>query len=364
MKAQVPQRPAADVGADGVSSSRSRRVFLQQAGALAGVALLGAPAIVRAQSKSIAVTCWGGAYETAVRTAFAEPFTKETGIAVSLVNNADLARMKVQVESKNVSWDVFDSIGPQIVAGSRQGLWEKLDPAIVRTDGLITKTAADFVGTYSYAGGIGYDPKRNGGKHPDTYAEFWDVKAFPGRRGLRPRASENLEMALLADGVAPDKLYPLDIERAFKAMDRIKPSVRKWIETTPETVTLIASNELDFTYTYLSRVLPAQRAGMSIQMSMKQTLNSLEYLAVPKYGKNTKAAMQYVAFCLRPDRQAAFCEMVEFAPNAAQAMPLVSAAAKARMPDMHDPNSIVIDDQWWGDHYDALQTRFTTWMLS
>ncbi|MDR5746590.1 ABC transporter substrate-binding protein [Caballeronia sp. LZ029] len=345
------------------TSSRSRRGFLMQAGALAGAALLGAPAIVRAQSKSISVTCWGGAYEAAIRGAFAEPFTKETGIAVNLVNSADLARMKVQVESKNVSWDVFDSIGPQIVAGSRQGMWEKLDPSIVKVDGLITKTGADFVGTYSYAGGIGFDPKRSS-KPPTTYAEFWDAKAFPGRRGLRPRVSENLEMALLADGVSPDKLYPLDVERAFKAMDRIKPAVRKWIETTPETVTLIASNELDFTYTYLSRVLPAQRAGTSIQMSMKQTLNSLEYLAVPKYGKNTRAAMQYVAFCLRPDRQAAFCEMVEFAPNVAAAMPLVSAAAKARMPDMHDKNSIVIDDQWWGDHYDALQNRFTTWMLT
>ncbi|WP_250511643.1 ABC transporter substrate-binding protein [Caballeronia sp. GACF4] len=345
------------------SPSPSRRTFLLQAGALAGTALLGAPAIVRAQAKSISVTCWGGAYEAAVRASFAEPFAKETGIAVNLVNSADLARMKVQIESKNVSWDVFDSIGPQIVAGSRQGMWEKLDPAIVKTDGLITKTGADFVGTYSYAGGIGFDPKR-GSKHPTTYAEFWDVKAFPGRRGLRPRVSENLEMALLADGVAPDKLYPLDVERAFAAMDRIKPGVRKWIETTPETVTLIASNELDFTYTYLSRVLPAQRAGTSVQMSMKQTLNSLEYLAVPKYGKNTQAAMQYVAFCLRPDRQAAFCEMVEFAPNAVQAMPLVSAAAKARMPDMHDPNSVIINDTWWGDHYDALQNRFTTWMLT
>ncbi|MGF6770132.1 putative spermidine/putrescine transport system substrate-binding protein [Paraburkholderia sp. GAS199] len=366
MKTRTTRSPIDQAASDNASGgpSRPRRVFLQQAGALAGVALLGAPAIVRAQTKSISVTCWGGAYEAAVRAAFADPFTKETGIAVNLVNSADLARMKVQVDSKNVSWDVFDSIGPQIVAGSRQGMWEKLDPAIVKTDGLVTKTGVDYVGTYSYAGGIGFDPKRNGGKHPSTYAEFWDVKAFPGRRGLRPRVSENLEMALLADGVAPDKLYPLDIERAFKAMDRIKPAVRKWIETTPETVTLIANNELDFTYTYLSRVLPAQRAGTSIQMSMKQTLNSFEYLAVPKYGKNTKAAMQYVAFCLRPDRQAAFCEMVEFAPNAAQAMSLVSAAAKSRMPDMHDANSIIINDAWWGDHYDALQNRFTTWMLT
>ena len=348
----------------GSTNGVSRRTVLKTAGAFAGVALAGWSGLSRAQSGSITVTCWGGVYESAVKSCFAEPFAKETGMTVNLVNSADLTRMKVQVDSKNVSWDVFDSVGPQIMSGSRQGLWETIDTAIVDTSGVIQKTGADHVGTYFYAGGLGFDPKRHpDGKHPTTFAEFWDLKKFPGRRGLRSRISENLEMALLADGVAPDKLYPLDIERGFKALDRIKPAIRKWIETTPETVSLVASNEIDFTYTYLSRVLPAQRAGTSIAMSMKQTLNSLEYLAVPKHGKNTKAAMQYVAFCLRPDRQAAFCDMVEFSPNVASAMDKVSDAAKGRMPNMKDPNSIVVNDAWWGENYDTLQRRFTEWML-
>jgi len=342
----------------------SRRSVLKAAAALAGAGALSWAAPSRAQAKGITVTCWGGAYEAAVREAFAQPFTKETGIAVNLVNNADLTRMKVQVDGKNVSWDVFDSIGPQIMTGSRLGLWENIDPAIVSAEGLVQKPGKDHAGTYFYAGGIGFDPKKfPEGKHPSTFSEFWDVKRFPGSRGLRSRVSENLEMALLADGVPPEKLYPLDVERGFKSLDRIKQSVRKWIETTPETVSLIASNEVDFTYTYLSRVLPAQRAGTSVQMSMQQTLNSLEYLAVPKYGKNTRQAMQYVAFCLRADRQAAFCELVEFSPNAVAAMDKVSAAARARMPDMQDPNSIVINDAWWGEHYESLQRRFTEWML-
>lgn len=345
--------------------SPSRRTVLKAAGLVAGSSMIGFPAIVSAQSKAITVTCWGGSYEAAIRKAFAEPFAKETGIAVTLVNNADLPRMKVQVDSRNVSWDVFDSIGPQIMSGVEQGLWETIDTSIVDTTGLIQQTGPDHIGTYSYAGGLGYDPARHpDGKHPTTYAEFWDIEKFPGRRGLRSRVSENLEMALLADGVDPKDLYPLDIERGFKALDRIKPAIRKWIETTPETVTLIGSRELDFTYTYLSRVLPAKANGMSIAMSMKQTLNSLEYLAVPKHGKNTEAAMKYVAFCLRPDRQAAFCEEVPFAPNASAAFNLLSEQAKAQIPDMNDPNSVVIDDIWWGKHYDSLQRRFTEWMLT
>lgn len=343
----------------------SRRGVLTAGVALAGASALGWGGLARAKGKTLTVTCWGGVYEKAVRAAFVEPFAKETGVNVTLVNSADLTRMKVQVDNKDVYWDVFDSIGPQIMAGSHDGLWEPLDTSIVDTAGLIKKTGTDHVGTYFYSGGIGYDPKRfPDGRHPTTFAELWDVKRFPGRRGLRSRVSENLEMALLADGVPPDKLYPLDIERAFKSMDRIKPAVRKWIETTPETVSLIASNELDFTYTYLSRVLPAQRAGISVAMSLKQTLNSLEYLAVPRYGKNTADAMRYVAFCLRPDRQADFCDRVEFAPNTAAAMTKVSAAARARMPDMSSPNAVVINDAWWGDHYEKLQRRFTEWMLT
>lgn len=352
---------ARDVGIE----SQSRRSVLKTAGLLAATNMIGFPALVSAQSKSITVTCWGGSYEAAVRKAFAEPFAKETGIAVKLVNNADLPRMKVQVDSKNVSWDVFDSIGPQIMAGVQEGLWEEINKSIVDTSDLIQQTGSDHVGTYSYAGGLGYDPVRHpDGKHPTTYAEFWDVEKFPGHRGLRSRVSENLEMALLADGVNPKDLYPLDVERGFKALDHIKPAIRKWIETTPETVTLIGSKELDFTYTYISRVLAAEKNGMSIAMSMKQTLNSLEYLAVPKHGRNTETAMKYVAFCLRPDRQAAFCEEVAFAPNAAGAMDLLSDQAKAHVPDMSDPNSVVINDVWWGKNYEKLQRRFTEWMLT
>lgn len=339
----------------------SRRAVLKAAGA----GLIGWAPLVRAQSRALTVTCWGGAYEAAVRSAFVEPFSKEKGVTVTLVNNADMARMKVQVQSKDVSWDVFDSIGPQIMTGSREGLWERVDASRFDTKGLVRAPGKDYVPSYFYAGGIGYDPKRfPDGKHPTTFKEFWDVKRFPGRRGLRSRVSENLEMALLADGVDPAKLYPLDIERGFKSLDRIKGAIRKWIETTPETVSLLASNELDFTYTYLSRVMPAQRNGQSVAMSMAQTLNSFEYLAVPKYGRNTNLAMDYVAFCLRPDRQAAFCEMVEFAPNARAALDKLSAAARKRMPNMKDPNSVIIDDAWWGEHYEALQRRFTEWMLT
>lgn len=354
--------PACNSTTNDQPASTSRRSFLATSAA-AGVGLLVFARRARA-AQSITVTSWGGVYEKGVREFFADPFTKETGIEVVLVNNADLAKMKVQVDSKNVQWDVFDSVGPQITAGAKQGMWEDIDRRIIDTSNLYAPGAKDYVGTYLFAGGIAYDPKRTPpDKRPMDFKAFWDAKAYPGRRGLRTRISETLEMALVADGVPPEKLYPLDVERGFKALDRVKPFVKKWIETTPETVTLVTANEIDFSYSYLSRVVPAQKSGSSIDMSRSQTLNSLEYLAVPKYGRNTEAAMRYVAGCLKPERQAAFGNALNFAPNVRKATPMITAEARTAMPDMENPKNVITNDGWWADQYDALQKRYTEWML-
>src|SRR5580765_3052737 len=107
---------AADNSHDLQPGGISRRQFIAATAAVAGAGALGFARRSRA-AQSIAVTCWGGSYEKGIREHFADPFTKATGIEVLLINNADLTKMKVQVESKNVQWDVFDSVGPQITDG-------------------------------------------------------------------------------------------------------------------------------------------------------------------------------------------------------------------------------------------------------
>lgn len=346
-----------------VSTGISRRALLKAGAALPLAGMAGWASGARA-AESITVTCWGGDYEKNVRAIFAEPFTKETGVAVNIVNNADLTKLKVQVSNKNVSWDVFDSIGPHILSGSKDGIWEPIDRSIVDTTDLVAPGGADYIGTFLFAAGIAYDPKRFApGKFPTNFKEFWDVKNFPGRRALRPRVSEMLEIALVADGVAPSDLYPLDVERAFKSLERIKPHVRKWTETTPETISLVINNEVDFSYSFITRVIPSQQAGNSIDMPLTQMVNSIEYLAVPKYSKNREAAMRYLAFVLRPDRQAEFSNRMFFSPNNKKAQPMVQDATKKYLPDMTSKNNIIINDAWWADNFEALQKRFTGWLL-
>ncbi|MDF1748314.1 MAG: ABC transporter substrate-binding protein [Alphaproteobacteria bacterium] len=348
-----------------VSGRSVTRRTLLMAGAGIG-ATLAAPGIWRGAraDSGLTVTCWGGKYRDGIDTVFAKPFTEETGIPVTLIDNADLAKMKAQVDSGNVEWDVFDSVGPQIMSGSKQGLWEKIDESIVDRSDLAAPGGEDTVGTYLFGGGIAWDTKRfPDGKHPVDFKGFWVVKGIPGSPGLRPRVSENLEMALIADGVAPHELYPLDVERAFAKMDEIKPAVKTWIEATPQTVTLVANGEIDFSYSYISRIRPVQLDGSTLNISMEQTLNSLEYQAVSKGTKNREAAMRYIAFCLRPDRQAAIAEKLYFTPNSMKGLEVASPDARKYMPDMTKPNNAILDDAWWADNYTELQNRFTEWLL-
>ncbi len=337
---------------------------------LAGGAALGAglfmPAIWRGAraDAGLTVTCWGGKYRDGIESIFAKPFSEETGIPITLIDNADLAKMKAQVDSGSIDWDVFDSVGPQITSGAREGLWEKIDTSIVDRSDLAAPGGEDYVGTYLFGGGVAWDSARHGdGEHPVDFATFWDVVGIPGSRGLRPRVSENLEMALIADGVSPRDLYPLDVERAFAKMDEIKPAVKTWIEATPQTVTLVANGEIDFSYSYISRVRPAQLDGSTVDISLQQTINSLEYLAVAKGTRNREAAMRYIDFVLRPDRQAAFGEALFFTPNSIPALEKASAEARKFMPDMTKPSNAILNDAWWADHYADLQARFTEWLL-
>ncbi|WP_206958064.1 ABC transporter substrate-binding protein [Trinickia acidisoli] len=346
-----------------------RRRFMQAAGTALLTGAIGAPMIITSRKAmaagNLTVVSWGGNYHQAVEEALAKPFEKEFGVHVTLVDTPDLAKVKAQVMTNNVQWDVFDAVGPMAVTGAKNGYWEPLDPAMFDKNDLIAPMMKYAVPFYGYTGGICWDnSKYPAGKHPETFAEYFDVKRFPGQRTLRNRASETLEIALLADGVPPDKIYPLDVERAFKALDRIKPYIGKWVDQTPQTVTLVETGQVDFSYTYATRVKAAQEAGKPIDFSFKQDLIGLEYLVVLKNAPNKQSAMKFVQFALRPDRQAALMDLFGNTPASRKALPMVKPEVRKWLSDPFNKMNLVSNDAWWGDHYDELTLRFKEWVMT
>lgn len=340
-----------------------RRTFLK------GAALLAAPAVIipgRARAaESIVFVGYGGATQEAEEKAIVRVFEQETGIQVIKASGPDLGKLKAQIKSGNLEWDVVSYIGSQAAAAAKEGLLEPLDYNVINASDQFIDRKEHICPWYVYGGGIGFDPKRHpAGKHPRDWPQFWDAKAFPGRRGLRSRPDENIELALMADGVSAKKLYPCDVERAFKSLDRIKPNVAKWIEQTPQTISLVQNNEIDFVFTYSGRVEAAKKQGLSLDYVYEANIVTPSYMCVPKGTKKKEAAMKLVSYFMRADLQAAFCNIMGYTPVKRAGMKLLTDEVKARQPNLDDEKTAVTNVDWWADNFSEVNKRFKEWMIT
>ncbi len=332
-----------------------------------GVSVLAAPYVIRSPealaAEALVVASWGGTYQELFDKIVAKSFTQKTGIPVKLASGPDNAKAKAQVLTGNLEWDVIDAGGPQIVAGEHDGLWEPLDTNIIDTSDLTIPATTTAVPFLLYAGGIAYMPERT--IHPlKTFSDFWDVDKLPGRRGLRAMAHETMEIALLADGVPASEIYPLDVERAFRSLDKIKPSIARWISQTPQTISLLQTNEVDYVFAYQGRVATAQKEGIKIELSTHNSIIPTEYLAVLKGSPRKEQAMRFIAHAMEPAIQAQFASAYYNIPGRASAMQAVDPAVKKILPDPKDPNAVIIDSNWWHKNYADLNRRFKEWLSS
>ena len=212
---------------------RKRRRFLQKAGAAAAATALGPLLITQrtiAQTRTLYVNSWGGSFTAAQDAAYFKPFTAETGIHIRTVTPVSYAKIKAQVQAGRFEFDMTSINSMQWLRASREGLAEPIDWTIFKKDTLPAEAiVANGYGVASNIQGTNLCYRRdkfpNGG--PKSWVDFWDVKRFPGARGLCINDSpRTLIFALLADGVPADRLYPLDVDRAFKKLDQIKPPSR------------------------------------------------------------------------------------------------------------------------------------------
>ncbi|MDA9481287.1 spermidine/putrescine ABC transporter substrate-binding protein, partial [Bradyrhizobium sp. CCBAU 11445] len=273
----------------------------------------------------------------------------------------DLAKVKAQMLTGNVEWDIYDISSYTMEVGSKNGFWEKLDPSIFDLQDMAIPPATDHVAFSVYVAGIAWDPAKYGaGQHPSTFTDFFDLKKFPGRRALRNQPVETMEMAFVADGVAPKDLYPLDVDRAFKVLDRIKPSVASWIKAVTQSISLVQTGEVDFSYTYANRVKATNVPGgeLPLALSFEQNLLDTECLAVLKGAPNKENAMKLLAYFLRPEVQVRFEDQIAGIPVSKKAYPLLSAETRKWQPDLNNPNHVRVNSAYWVDNYDPLSRRF------
>jgi putative spermidine/putrescine transport system substrate-binding protein len=368
----MSKRRIIEITKDDGRTGVTRRRFVAGTSAAAAASAVSWPLILTPgkakASEQIVIPSWGGAYAETLNEAFYKPFTQKTGIPIIVGPQPDLAKIQAMVRTGNVEYDLVDLITGWVIQGENEGLWEPINTNIVNRDGVMKVACRERTQAYYVAaGGLTYHEGKFGKpeQHPKSWAEFWDVQKFPGRRVLRAdRAAEMLECALMADGVHPRQMYPLDVERAFKSLDKIKPHITHWPTATVQTIQLVEKGEADFSYSYNSRVFASRKAGNPVEFVFNNMYIHVGYTAVVSKSRNKEAAMKLIAYLLDPQAQARWANLYGLIGTHQDSGKYIAADAKARMNYADHPNSVIENIDWWGPRNAELMKRYKEWLLT
>lgn len=299
--------------------------------------------------------------------AIVQPWADRNGVTVKQDSPTDYAKLRAQVESGKVSWGVVE-VEPHFASTACANGWvEKLDKTKIDTSLLKSEMVTDCaVPVLQYAFTIGYNTEVFPDRHPTTWAEFFDVKQFPGKRGFWKYATGAMfEAALLADGVKPEELYPLDIDRAFRKLDTIKEHI-VFYETGEQQQQLLASGEVPLMQAWNGRVFAAAKAGQPVANEWNEHMVSYDQLVIPKGSPQAATAQEWLAHFVKDlQGQARYANATAYAPVSEGAMQYVDPAVAKELPTSPEnaaKRSVIINYEYWAENYDRVTERLNEWI--
>lgn len=336
-----------------------RRTFLKASGA-AIASTLAMPYLARAQDKVLYINTWGGPWEEAARAHLFDPFTAETGVEIRTVSPVSFAKLAQQVKTGTYEFDITTLGGGELIRANQAGIIEELEAPY--EGGLFQ----NGVGSHAFATVIAWrtDRLKDGG--PKDWAEFWDVEKFPGSRSLQRYPARVLPIALLADGVAVEDLYPLDIDRAFASLDKIKDHIRVWWTAGAQSTQILRDGEIDLIGIWHGRFFEALDAGAPVAMTWNQGEIDSAYWVVAKDTPNGAIARDFIAFATSGKPLAGFVTQAAYGPLNPAANEFIPAEAAERMPTSpkNGPLTFEQDIENFGGDLEAVSQRFEEWLAS
>lgn len=302
---------------------------------------------------------FGGGYQDAQMSEVVEPFAAHTGATVVGDGPADLAKLRAQVESGAVTWDTVES-SPVPATANCGTLFEPLDTSLIDLSAIPDElpTGECFVPIMVYAYTVFYDAQKYVENPPTALADFFDTEKYPGTRGIEGRATPSpgvYELALMADGVAPEELYPLDTDRALGVYDRLGEDVKFWT-TGAEQTQLVQGGEVDMLIGWTGRIPEANLTGADFAPIWDHGIMDSDVLTVTKGSSNSLASHALINWFIGADQQTAHAEGTAYPPVNPQATPTLSPEF-ARF-DVTDPEVlpqlVKPDHAYWAENYDSL----------
>ena len=337
---------------------------------LAGATAFAMPTVITRAfaADQITVADVGGAPSVAIKKAFYDPFEKATGIKViGIAHDSDpVTQFKLLVDTKSYIWDVSMVTQDHVVrlTQDKNYLAPLAVPKAVTPDILPNMLTDNWAGFSVFAIVMAYRADKFGGTGPQSWADYWDLTKFPGRRGLYKDAWGLLELALLADGVKPTDIYPIDVDRAFKKLEAIREHVSVWWSSGAQNTQILQNGEVDLSDTWSARAYAAMAAGTPIKM-VWQGPYSVDGWSIPLGTPRLEQAQKFVAFCLDPQNQATYSTLAANGPTNKKAFEFIAKDRAEMLPSA--PQNFVklfeMNAAWWGKNYDSAAQRMQEFLL-
>ncbi|MEJ8562103.1 extracellular solute-binding protein [Yoonia sp. GPGPB17] len=340
-------------------------------------------------ASEMTIVSWGGAYSASQQNAYHDPYMEMTG--VNIINDESsaeaVAKLRAMNEAGNVTWDVVDVVASDAIRLCDEGLALEIDHDEQLAPGDDGSTASDdfgdlivsdcFIPQIVYSTTVGYRTDLVGDTAPTDICAIFDTETYPGQRSLEKRPINNMEWALLCDGVAKDDVYDvLETDegqaQAFAKLDTIKDSV-VWWSAGADTPQLLADGEVVMGSTYNGRLFSLiEEQNQPVAMLWDAQVFDLDGWIIPTglSPEREARALDYVRFATDTQRLADQSKWIAYGPARASSAPLVSTHAElgiemaAHMPT--DPanatNTFLYNYEWWADYRDDLDAKFQAWL--
>ena len=308
---------------------------------LLGSALLTATLVVQsAAADPLTINSWGGSFQDLQDEIFFTPFETATDARIRQLSDgeAQLAKVKLQLETGVGSIDIIHGDASWLFLGRTEGFWADIPRQQLPLDTLYDDVVEpDGLGILYWSFNIVYNTDRvDAAVAPGSWADVWAyAEANPGRVLLwAARPNYVVEAALMADGVAMDKVYPLDedkLDRAFAALDRIRDDV-VWFETGDQGQRLLTQGEVDMGFFYGGDTFQLVDQGVPLDVVWDQGIYTRDYWLVVRGSDEMAAVADFLAFAAQPEVQARFAEATGYGPVNRAALDLVDPALADRLP--------------------------------
>lgn len=360
-----------------MKTTRMRRAFLSS---VLFVTIPGVADSVRAdESEPITIVSWGGVYQESQREAYMKPFSEKTGIPFEEDEYpGDFDEVIEQVESGDVTWSVVDVTLADAIRGCNGGYLEPIPPSILPPAPDGTPAMDDFlpntlhecaVGEILWSTLFAYDEGAFPDEAPDSVADVFNTDDFPGQRGMRRTPRNNIEWALMADGVAPENVYAElrsddGVERAFARLDELRGSI-EWWESGSQPQEWLADGTVSMSSAYNGRVFNAiVKQDRNFDYIWDGQIWEIDLWVIPRGADNLANILEFVAFSTSTRPLAEQTEYVSYAPARKSSLPLIRREYRSHMPTSpaNFRNSLQNDFQWWAENQERMDERFDAWL--